>query len=429
MRFLRVAAAGIAALAALAGAWILGGNAYAARRERAVDRAFEDTFGPRAAVEAKYAVASTNPEARKAEELAHALGFDLRPRKGRVTGSHSTVPEAERAAIGDYVTEQVARADGTVKAPPPAAAAVLASHRIALSRLEDALVSGEVPRWALDLHGDQEERLVPNALGHMQTQRFLIADALASVARGEGAAAARALEASWKLNEGLTSRPEIVSALIAVAVGRLEAGALRMFDASADTWIPRLAAMGSRALFVEDLVLEHRRSTDIVTRYRRLRPEGVGWWGHNLVSLFDEPGERLAWANYGETWAHALAELRDEPAFREHPPDPKPGWSISSVMMSITIPNIRNSFERVDRLALDAELSGKVLRARAARAATGTWPSPSPEVAASRFPGLAWNYAVDGGAMKIALNRELPPLKAPFVLPTSLSFASQDVSN
>ncbi len=109
MRFLRAAAAGLAVLAALAGAWILGGNALAARRERSVDRAFEDTFGPRAALEAKYAVASPNAEALKAEELARAVGFDLRPRKFRVTASSSTVPEAERAASGDYVKEQVAR--------------------------------------------------------------------------------------------------------------------------------------------------------------------------------------------------------------------------------------------------------------------------------------------------------------------------------
>ncbi len=249
----------------------------------------------------------------------------------------------------------------------------------------------------------------------------MIADALASAARGEGAAAARALEASWKLNEGLTSRPEVVSEIIAVAVARYEAGALRMFDASADAWTPRLAAMGSRALLVEALVLEHWTSTNMVARLRGLRPEGVGWWAHNLVSLLEEPGERLSWASYGKAWAGALTVLRDEPAFRERAPDPKPGWSTSAVSRSITIPNVRNSFERADRLALEAELTGKILRARAARAAMGAWPSPSPEIAASRFPGLAWKCAIDGGAMQIALNRELPPLKAPFVLPTSFS--------
>jgi len=423
VRLLRVAAAGVAAVAALAGAWLLVGSAWAARREREADRAFDEAFGPRAALEAKYGVAASNAEALKAEELARAVGFDLRPRKGRdnVATTGTAAPNADRVAIGDYVKEQVARADDAVPPPPAAAAAVLESRRVALSALEDSLVTRAAPRWAFDPHVDYEERLVPNALGHIQIQRLLIADALSRAARREDGAAARALEASWKLNEGLTSRPEIVSELVAIAVARYEAGALRMFEASADAWTPRLAAMGSRALLVDGLVLQHRTSTNMLARIRSLRPEGVGWWAHNLVSVLQEPGERLAWANYGKDWARSLAELRDEPAFRERAPDPKPGWSTSAVIMSITVPNIRNSFERADRLALEAELTGKILRARAARAATGAWPPPSSEIAASRFPGLTWNYAVDGGAMKIALNGELPPLKSPLVLPTSFS--------
>jgi hypothetical protein len=286
-------------------------------------------------------------------------------------------------------------------------------------------VTGAAPRWAFDPDADYEEQLASNGLGHIQTQRLLIADALASAARGDGAAAAHALEASWKLNQGLISRPEIVSEIIAVAVERYEAGALRMFVASPDVWSPRLAVMGSRAPIVDGLVLEHRTSRNLLARHRGLRPEGVGAWAYNLVSVLDEPAERIAWAGYGKDWAPALAALRDEPAFRERPSDSKPGWSTSAVIMSITIPSIRNSFERTDRLALEAELTGKILGARAARAATGKWPSPSPEAAASRFPGLAWNYAIEGDSMKIELNGKVPALKSPLILATSFSCASR----
>jgi hypothetical protein len=179
--------------------------------------------------------------------------------------------------------------------------------------------------------------------------------------------------------------------------------------------------MGARAPIVDALVLDHPRSTDVAEHYRRLRPDGVGWWAHNFVSLLEEPAARLADASYVEAWRRALTELRDETAFHERAPDPKPGRNTTSILMSIALPNIRNSFERADRLALDAELTGKILRAKEARRAQGAWPQPSTEIAASRFPGLSWNYAVDSGVMTIALARELPKPPSPFVLPTSFS--------
>jgi hypothetical protein len=421
-RALRLLAAGAAALVAGAGAWIVVGNAYAVRREAAAERAFEATFGPRAALEAKYAAAGSNAEAREAETLARALGSDVslgtRESRKKVVDGFS---EKERAAVMDYVTAQLVRPDDSVSAPRPEAAATLEARRAALTTFEEFLVSSPSPKWAFDTRVDRDARLEPNGLGHIRVQRLLIADALAASARGDSAGGQRALEASWKLNEGLVPRPDIVSQLIAVAVARYEAGALRGVGARSDVWAPRLAAMGARARLVDALVLDHPRSTDMAAHYRRVRPEGVGWWVHNFVSLLEEPYARLADASYSDAWRRALTELRDEPAFRERAPDPKPGWNTTAILMSIALPNIRNSFERADRLALDAELTAKILRVKDARRAQGAWPQPSAEISSSRFSGLSWNYAVDGGVMTIALARALPKPPSPFVLPTSFS--------
>ncbi|HEX7604538.1 MAG TPA: hypothetical protein VF316_23130, partial [Polyangiaceae bacterium] len=236
MRPVPTAAMGIAVLAAGAGLWIAGGNAIAAKREREASRSLESAFGSRAALAAKYALAVSNADAKKAEVLSNAVGYDIVPRQQGSARTVSSVPEAQRAAVSEYLTVQVSRSDSTVEAPSPDLAAILSSHRVALSALEDALVTGEAPRWACDPAVSYEARLSPNGLGHLQVQRLLIADALASVARGENGMAARALEASWKLNEGLASRPEVVAQLLAIAVARLEVGALRKIDVPADVW-------------------------------------------------------------------------------------------------------------------------------------------------------------------------------------------------
>src|ERR1700690_873820 len=111
MRPARIAAVGLAALAAGAAVWIFGGNALAAKREREVSRSFESAFGPRATLTARDAFAATNAEAKKVEGLARAVGYDLAPRKTPTphgdtfstvpssTVPSSSVPEAERAAV------------------------------------------------------------------------------------------------------------------------------------------------------------------------------------------------------------------------------------------------------------------------------------------------------------------------------------------
>ena len=155
-------------------------------------------------------------------------------------------------------------------------------------------------------------------------------------------------------------------------------------------------------------------------RLRRLMAKERSGWVAPIAPLL-EVHERLWYPDYSRGWMRAIEGLRDAPAF-EAPKDVAPNMNkATEIILAIAMPNLRSIFERADRLALDAELTGKILRVKEARAATGAWPPPSADLAASRFPGFAWNYSVDGGAMTIALNRELPKPAAGLVLPTSFS--------
>lgn len=421
-RGLRLLAAGFAAAAALAGAWIFFGNTYAARRERDAARALEKTFGPRAAMAARYAAAETNAEARRAEELGKAVGYDLtrKPRGPRDANSGGGFSEKERAAIGDYVTAQLVRPDDSVDAPSTEVAAILEEHRVPLTTFEETLSSGPSPRWASHPSASREDVSTPNLLGHMQMQRLLAADALAVAARGDSTAASRALEAAWKLNEALVVRPEIVSHLIAMAAARLQSGVLRKIPASPEVWGPRLAAMGSRAPLVDALVLEQGDPREFVSRIRSSSREADDG-EPRFVTWLREPAERIWGAEYSESWGREIAKLRDAPAFEPPKAGTESPRGTTEIILAIAIPNLRNSFERADRLALDAELTGKILRMKETRRLRGAWPQPSPEIASSRFPGLSWNYGVDGRSLTLSLARELPEAKMPFVLPTSFS--------
>lgn len=423
LRGLRLLVRGAAPLVVLACVWVFGGGAYADRREREAARVLEKTFGPRSALEVKYASAETNAEARRADELAKVVGYDLtpKPRGSRVANGGSGFSEEERAAIGDYGTAQLVRPDDSVSPPSPELSAILEKHRVPLTTFEEILSSAPSPRWAFHPGASREDVSTPNLLGHMQTQRLLVADALAAAARGDFSASARTLEASSKLNDALLARPELVSQLIAMAVGRLQAGVLRKVPASSEVCAARLAAMGRRAPLVDALVLEHGSPIDFVGRTRASLEHSAEGGGNRFLGWLQEPTLRVWAAGYSVDWARAIAELRNAPAFEAPKKVAENPRGFSEIMLSIQMPNTRNSFERADRLALDAELTAKILRVKEARRTQGAWPPPSAEIAASRFPGLSWNYVVDRGVMTIALARELPKPPSPFVLPTSFS--------
>ncbi len=420
MRFLRLAAAVLAAGAALAGAWIAGGNALASRRERVASLEWEATFGPYQAFVRRYTVADNNASARRVEEIAGRIGFDLASRQGWTSKRTSPLSEEERDAFRTYVNGELTRTTGEVLPPPGPVADLLAARRATLDTFEEFLSSAPPPRWISDPSGITEDWPRVPLGAHVQLQTLLVADALAFSSKGKPVAAARTLEASWKLGSALSARPEVTSQMIATAVGRQQAGALRRIGGSSQLWAPRLEELSSRRRLVDALVLEQGDVQESRVRLRRLMAKERSGWAAAIAPL-REVRERLWNPDYSRGWMRAIQGLRDAPAFGA-PKDVAPNTDKGTeIILEIAMPNLRSIFERADRLALDAELTGKVLGAKAARAATGSWPSPSKEMAASRFEGLEWNYRVDGNAVAIALNRDLPRPKSGLVLPTSFS--------
>ena len=214
--------------------------------------------------------------------------------------------------------------------------------------------------------------------------------------------------------------------MIAMAVARLQVGALRRISASSGGLGSATRRDGAPCASRGRVRPRAGRPARICrTGSRASLTREAGGGGNRVLEWLREPSARLWNAEYSQGWATEIAKLRDAPALRSSESgrrraDPGSPRSFSS---PLAIPNIRNSFERADRLALDAELTGKILGLKKARHAHGAWPQPSPEIAASRFPGLSWNYRPAGNAATIALERDVtnPFPKNSLVLPLSFT--------
>ena len=257
---------------------------------------------------------------------------------------------------------------------------------------------------------------LPNGLGQIRVQRILTARALAAAHAGRDEAAARALEASWSLNESLRGRPEIIPALLSIAIARFQVGILRKVNVEEDFWGKRLETPDGRTVFLDADVILGVRPKFARTWWRYVLEEyGEASWFRRAWQVLEAPAYRVANVEYSDLMRDELSHLRDAP-LSDHSPEPP-------------APNLytRNSFLRADRLVVDAELTSKILEAKhLRREKAGRWPAAIPGIETSRYPGASWRYEVspDGGRMSIAFSRELVSPYPADVKPLPLRFSS-----
>jgi hypothetical protein len=362
----------------------------------------------RSAFEAQFPKAEASAAALQLERLAAPLGIELAPKEeagprpleaaptnasGEASapafnGRERRRPSAEESAGYQRISEAVfGFLDRELKDPGERIGAPSQDLERSLEERQDALVSIEsVLLREADVHWESDVSRgyaspLPNLPGHLRLQRLIIARALLEARRGETDGALQTLEASWRLNQTLSSRPEMICQLIVVAVAELEVGALRKLDTPAYGWADRFrdgklfsayfAAFQNQAWFNPDV-------TDLTGE--------EGAFGRALRQVAEEFPKRDLCAWTPETLRDTLSRaVRDQ--FSEDDP-----------MAELVMPNLLGGFTRLRRLLVDAELTALVLDARAERAASRkhAWPDKLLGVGAGVCPDGGWSYHPSG---------------------------------
>ncbi|HEU5249667.1 MAG TPA: serine hydrolase domain-containing protein, partial [Thermoanaerobaculia bacterium] len=391
----------------------------------------------RSAFEARFPKTETSAAALEIERLAAELGiqmapfespeatadernsegkspvpFVLKPRKNRPGPS----PELERsihsAGVSEFLNRELGIPDDRIGAPPPQLVRYLADNESGIAAIESLLLREPEIRWEIDVTRYPNGPL-PNLTGLMRLQRLLAARALVKGGAGETDSALRTLDAAWRLNEVLSSRPELIAHLIVVAAAKIHVGVLRKLDSPAYGWSDRLR---SRRLFSAYLAAFQGEAwadpnvQDLTGR--------AGTFGRILREIAEELSERdiCSWTADGlkETWARAI---RDQS--REEIP-----------VADIAMPNLIETVERWRRFLVDAELTALVLDARAERAASRRrdWPGRLAGIGAEVCPRALWTYrAGEDGTATFAFEGRIAETAAPgFKLPLRFTAGSPD---
>jgi hypothetical protein len=155
------------------------------------------------------------------------------------------VPPALRKELGEFVKQEIGRSSTDVAPLPSATGAFLAVHVEELDSLEQILTTQPIV-WESDLRKPRRDAPLPNLRQVFDVQRLLLARALS---RHDDRAAWDDLHATWSISRAMLRRPELIAAVVGIAVARNTNAVARTLPPPAPAWRDEMLITGySRAL-------------------------------------------------------------------------------------------------------------------------------------------------------------------------------------
>ena len=168
-----------------------------------------------------------NDVARKLEMLTTRLGV-VGPAPGRIYEDPSKGRDGllKSLDVPPYLDIQLKKSSDDCDEVPEEIRKYLDNHRADLDALYDLVLRNEAPRWEMDITR-WVEAPVPGLFYQRQFQGVIALDVLAKTQLGQDREAFRAFEASWKINQGMFDRPELISQILAHSTLKRQVGLLR----------------------------------------------------------------------------------------------------------------------------------------------------------------------------------------------------------
>jgi hypothetical protein len=361
----------VLSLAGAALVWLGAGSLRAARRERAVETAWAESFGPLGEITAKFPAQPTNAAAHALEESGRRLGIELRPRGEQPLEDEPGRPKKTelddvRAPLEKWVDQQSAKAEGLPDAPPAAVAAYFASHAATLDTIEKSLLAGPAPDWAVDL-AKLHAAPVPNVLGQMQLARTLVGRAEARAA-AKDVRAEESLRAAFAHTGALRGRPEVVSQVVSIAATRLELGAVRRIPVDAAAWRERLKMLDPRGGLLTALRHEAWVNYEAAKGLLAVKLR-AGPLSGRLAALIGAWRERVEAAGVLDAWRATIDAAAKSPVADTEPrflgETFKQTLARGGVRRALAVPNLIESWRRANIAALEIRKTDEILAARA----------------------------------------------------------------
>ncbi|WP_121969473.1 hypothetical protein [Leptolyngbya sp. BC1307] len=377
---------------------------------------------------AQFPTYQRNAAARQFDQMAADLGF--------IPNDPSSLffrvrPEAERAyqtieeTLSEFLRQQAAKVSGPLDSPPPVLSTYLNAHREAIAAAQSQILESEAPRWEMDFERMSELNYpFPGFVNVFNLQKLLLLAAIDHSHQGRQDEMLTALEASWRLNQAIAQRPDLVSQMLVSVVSEQQAGVLRHLENVPAIWQTRLTQQSQRPSVIAGLQFDAWLQYQISQR--------------SLLRLIQRPGamtdleKLLATLSYWFSPAYGLELTAIDTTRTAHraldqltpldicaTPLPiaelilsqeKTAWWNSATAISPVV--VAQRWRAAGDRALTLELTQKVLQAKQL-SQSGQWPNQLPNLASEVCPEERWIYErTDDNTITLSLSAQRMPAPA-----------------
>jgi hypothetical protein len=366
--------------------------------------------------EKRFPPTKKNSAAEEVDRLSIELGIDW------ATGDQAEHPTKEdadaysQAAVGTWLDSQLKTSDDFIAPPSLKLQQFLQNHQSPLWQLAGRL-QRDVPDWGYDLRDRSPNR--PELSLSMRVNRVLLAAALVEERAGHHVEAEQLLEASWSLTRAFSEFLDPLSQIILMAHSKMQAGALRKMSQPSFTWIERLSSdrlWRGRIESFESEPFVQQLGSDLPLDEPFFEARVRGWRrvADNLREISPCKASKLS----DEEIGHPIyEELSKVPGDGENDPE-----KTAQIFKDIAAPSLGQMLRRSASLAVDRELTAKILQLREEKAADrkSRWPEKLSIPESNVCPEASYEYQSRGLAMLIRFKGSVAtPGEPALVLPLS----------
>ena len=351
------------------------------------------------AVMQQFPKSGMNETARRLEEITTRLGiFNPMPNRlydggrKRGTGPFATVD------VPIHVLSHLRKPSDEIDEAPAELQRYLQNHRADLDELYSLIQQSDVPRWETDL-SQLVGAPLPQLFYHRQLQGLIALDILEKTRTGENESALRALESSWRINQFLQDRPELLSQMVGISILKLQVEAMRKMKGVPVEWWRRLDVQTWQQSFLRAMELDAVVTSRYVTDSNHPLPSPA-WFNPLVNSPLGKPLRRLAGIEIlelsGEIFSlikrSNLCSLSPDTMLKEEEGS-RSRWNLGTHYGYTNY--LRARWLSMETLA-GAELSRKILQVKAARdsAKDREWALQLAPMKSSLCPEAEWVHDV-----------------------------------
>ncbi|MGB7248630.1 MAG: hypothetical protein WBC73_06800 [Phormidesmis sp.] len=358
---------------------------------------------------AQFSSVERNESAQRFDRLGADLGFNPSDPGDLLFRTNSEAELAYQAvdkSLSRFLAAQTTKIAGPLAALPPELRAYLDTYAESLTAAQSHILESDLPRWNLDLERMQNPGYpFPGFVNVRDVQRLLLLSVIDNSQRGQQPEMLGALEASWRLNQAVLQRPDLVSQILTSGVSEQQAGLLRHVENVPTVWQTRLIQQAQQQSVLAgrqfDVWLQYsisQRSLD-VTLYRSDANSAIGDWLASALSYGFSPVYmlQLRAIDTTQTANRALEQLHHLEACstgqlsaeRALAAETTARWNRATALEpSVVAKRWKVAGDR----QLTLELTQQVLQAKQRFHQVQRWPEPLPRIASQFCHGEYWVY-------------------------------------